>query len=737
MPSLIPGYEYDIFISYRQKDNKYDGWVTEFVDNLKKELEATFKEDVSVYFDINPHDGLLETHEVSDSLREKLKCAVFIPIVSRTYCDPKSFAWENEFKAFVESASNDKFGLKVKLPNGNIASRVLPVRIHDLDNSDIKLCESVLGGVMRGVEFIYKSAGVNRPLRLKEENPQENLNHTIYRDQINKVANAVREIISGLLSAESSEEPDFSEEESGQREIEEEEAVIRLKKKRIGIIVGFILILFVCALFVFQLLGKKSSSDKRLEKSIAVLPFHNFSEDPNQEVRSDALTNEIINHLYKIKSFDRVVPFTSVMIYKKPDKSFPQIADELKVNYILEGSYQKIGDSLRITTHLIEPGKDKYIWQNDYNKPYKEIISIQSDIALQIAANVNAFITVSEKQNIQKIPTSNMEAYDLVQKAMVSATRGQISIYQALDSTLKAISLDPNYADAYATAGILSIYTAVSPVSLNDMQSAIKNAFPFIEKALKLDQNNSLAHFAMGNIYEWGRWDYIEAEKEYLKVKELAPNMATSGVNDLIGEFFLKMNRPESAILYFNKVLNTGELMSGELYLEYLTVSGKDQEAYNYKNNNLTVLKRTPVYLGTALIWLNDYDSARFYLESALKSGDPQMKIPRYLSDLAFAYFKTNRIDKANEIIDQLITRSHISLAGSPEYYIGRYYSGIGEIDSAFVWLEKAFKNKSPEMPWLKMNPFFKSLKSDKRYWDLYERCGFKAYDDYIAGLKK
>jgi hypothetical protein len=94
MPSLIPGYNYDIFISYRQKDNKHDGWVTEFVDNLKGELEATFKEDISIYFDENPYDGLLETHDVDETLKEKLKCLVFIPIISRTYCDPKSFAWE-------------------------------------------------------------------------------------------------------------------------------------------------------------------------------------------------------------------------------------------------------------------------------------------------------------------------------------------------------------------------------------------------------------------------------------------------------------------------------------------------------------------------------------------------------------------------------------------------------------------------------------------------------------------
>jgi len=198
MTSIVPGYEYDIFISYRQKDNKYDGWVTEFVDNLKRELEATIKEEVSVYFDLNPHDGLLETHDVDASLKEKLRCLVFIPVISQTYCDPKSFAWDQEFKAFIEEASKDQYGLKIKLPNSNVASRVLPIRIHDLDTEDIKLCESVLGGILRGVEFIYKSPGVNRPLRAREDKLHDNLNKTVYRDQINKVANAIKEIVSGI-----------------------------------------------------------------------------------------------------------------------------------------------------------------------------------------------------------------------------------------------------------------------------------------------------------------------------------------------------------------------------------------------------------------------------------------------------------------------------------------------------------------------------------------------------------
>ena len=197
MSSIIEGYNYDIFISYRQKDNKGDRWVSEFVEALKTELESTFKEEISVYFDINPHDGLLETHDVDASLKDKLKCLVFIPIISRTYCDPRSFAWEHEFKEFVEQASTDQFGIKVKLPNGNVASRVLPVRIYDLDSTDIKLCESVLGGVLRGVDFIYKEPGVNKPLTA-DDDEKKNLNSTKYRIQINKTANAIEEIILGI-----------------------------------------------------------------------------------------------------------------------------------------------------------------------------------------------------------------------------------------------------------------------------------------------------------------------------------------------------------------------------------------------------------------------------------------------------------------------------------------------------------------------------------------------------------
>ena len=275
MSSIIEGYTYDIFISYRQKDNKHDGWVTEFVDNLKGELESTFKEEISVYFDINPHDGLLETHDVDASLKEKLKCLIFIPIISRTYCDPKSFAWEREFKAFVDLAAIDQFGLKVKLPNGNVASRVLPVRIHDLDAADKKECESLLGGVLRGVEFIYKEAGIDKPLT-PDDDEKKNLNNTKYRIQIIKVAHAIKEIILGLRIEPVDAVKDKTQHwESLEQEIYKDKKIeqaipLKLTKRKLFFWIGIIGILLIAALLSYPEIFK---NDKINDTKDAELPL--------------------------------------------------------------------------------------------------------------------------------------------------------------------------------------------------------------------------------------------------------------------------------------------------------------------------------------------------------------------------------------------------------------------------------------------------------------------------------
>jgi hypothetical protein len=268
MSSIIEGYNYDIFISYRQKDNKGDRWVSEFVEALKTELESTSKEEINVYFDINPSDGLLETHDVDASLKDKLKCLVFIPIISRTYCDPKSFAWEHEFKAFVEQASNDKYGLKVRLPGGNVASRVLPVRIYDLNKEDVKLCESVLGGVLRGIEFIYRSAGVNRPLRANEDHAQDNLNKIYYRDQINKMSHSIQEIIQGLRTEPIIDQKEEFQHRELQTEVKKEyhqvipQKLLMLSGRKVLSSIIMVTVLLIVIILAYPKIFKKSKSEK-------------------------------------------------------------------------------------------------------------------------------------------------------------------------------------------------------------------------------------------------------------------------------------------------------------------------------------------------------------------------------------------------------------------------------------------------------------------------------------------
>ena len=277
MPSILPDFEYDIFISYRQKDNKRDGWVTEFVNTLKAELEATLKNPVSIYFDENPHDGLLETHLVDASLEKKLKCIVFIPIISQTYCDTSSFAWQHELLAFIRMASSDALGMNVTLANGNVASRILPIQIHDLDTEDREAIESALSSALRSISFIYSSPGVNRPLRVNEEQAENNKNRTNYRDQINKVANALKEIGTAVVKEEKKRGGVVSsgpfEGKQGNGSSDKLRSIIKI----LSIAAALILILFV-GYYTIRLLTPAVDASK---VSIGVIPFRNNTGDPS------------------------------------------------------------------------------------------------------------------------------------------------------------------------------------------------------------------------------------------------------------------------------------------------------------------------------------------------------------------------------------------------------------------------------------------------------------------------
>jgi TolB-like protein/Tfp pilus assembly protein PilF len=465
MASIIPGYEYDIFISYRQKDNKYDGWVTEFVDNLKKELEATFKEDISVYFDINPHDGLLETHDVDASLKEKIRCLVLIPIISHTYCDPKSFAWEHEFKAFIDLASHDQFGLKVKLPGGNVTNRVLPVRIHDLDTEDIKLCESALGSYLRGVEFIYREPGVNRSLTPGDDE-KKNLNKTRYRNQINKVANAIKEIISGLKAGEV-----ISAKEKPDQELPWEEVKKVPEYKQAGFKSSKLLSYSISAVFILVLLGaylypkifkrdtleKLRSSGEKI--SIAVMPFKNMTNDSTWNAYQEGIQTNLISSLTNTgELFVRKKDNINALLNSKGPVEYasisPSLADKisnkLEADIFINGSIQHAGSTLRLNAELIDTKTKEVLKSFEVNGPYKQDIIF--DITDSLRKKVTDFLLISKliKENPlyqhYKPPTTSPEALRYFFYGQNARNKGDFA--GGISWGLKALAADSTFADA-------------------------------------------------------------------------------------------------------------------------------------------------------------------------------------------------------------------------------------------------------------------------------------------------
>jgi TolB-like protein len=399
MASIIPDFEYDIFISYRHNDN-LDGWVANFVRNLEKELRGTLKDTITIYFDQNPHDGLLESHNVDKSLEGKLKCLIFIPIISQTYCDPKSFAWQHEFVAFNKLVKQDQFGRDIKLNNGNVASRILPVKIHDLDSEDKSIVESEIGGVLRAIEFIYKEAGVNRPLK-STDSKTDNQNKTDYGNQVNKVANAIKEIVTSLKSPGTA---------SSRATINEQPSTKSIQSKKPVIVSIVALLIIIAGYLIYQQVTTSKVQPTQLDKSIAVLPFVDLSEAKDQGWFSDGLTEEILNSLAHVKDLS-VISRTSSFAFKDKNLRIQTIADSLNVNYIVEGSVRKSDTGLRITAQLIRANDGFHIWSNTYDRKPVDIFVLQQEIAAKIAESLDISLDPKAVEKMQWAGTSNPEAY--------------------------------------------------------------------------------------------------------------------------------------------------------------------------------------------------------------------------------------------------------------------------------------------------------------------------------------
>jgi tetratricopeptide (TPR) repeat protein/TolB-like protein len=664
MASLIPGYEYDIFISYRQKDNKYDGWVTEFVENLKRELEATFKEDINVYFDINPHDGLLETHDVEASLKEKIKCLVFIPIISHTYCDPKSFAWEHEFKAFIDYASKDKIGLKVKLPGGNVTNRVLPVRIHDLDAEDIKLCESLLGGYLRGVEFIYREPGVNRSLTPGDDE-NKNLNKTRYRNQINKVANAVKEIISGLTAGEVI----SGNEKSGQELPWEESKKVRAdglagskKNKLISYVVSGVFILVLLGVYAYPkflrngTLGKLRSSGEKI--SIAVMPFRNMTNDSTWNIWQNAIQESLITSLsntgeLRVRNKGNI----DVLLKKKQQDEYasltPEIAGsvsgKLDADVYIYGNILKSGSKVRLDAKLIDTKTGDILKTFEINGPFDDnaVFTLTDTLRNKLTDFLLVSKLVKENPGMQHnfpLPKS-ADALKYLLNGGDAMARGDVD--ESRRCYNMALAIDSNFFGA--------------SFMLENSYGGTEESYKWLIRNFKRRDRMSLAD------RYYASWSYefsFGPESEQIKYLQLLRELddQDQASTYLLGFIYLIHKQWDKAIIEFQKYFEIIHKWGNE-YLKYNYVYGMLGRAYHnmgqfnkermvYNESDKYSPDYDLIFYRKAILAFSEKDSvlAKNYIEKFItksrENSAPEVEIISNLGDL---FAEAGMFDRAEE----------------------------------------------------------------------------------------
>jgi len=715
MASIIQGYEYDIFISYRQKDNKHDSWVSEFVTQLKDELEATFKEDISVYFDINPHDGLLETHDVSDSLKEKLKCLVFIPIISQTYCDPKSFAWEHEFKAFVELASYDQFGLKVKLPNGNIANRILPVQIHELDSDDKALFENELGGVLRAIEFIYKEAGVNRPLRANEENPARNLNQTFYRNQVNKAANAIKEILYSIIK------PQKAESQIVNRNITSQgvKSVPARKNFRFRPVIGIIAIVLVIIVFSTKTIISK---DKQTN-SIIVLPFS--TQDSTQQYFAEGITIDVITELTKVKNLSTLSWNTSAT-YTNSKKPLKDIANERGVSYVITGILQRDKQNIRVNVELVSPETGKSLWAQRWDEELKYVFDIQKQIAKDVAMQLGVKLSLEESTKLDRYSTRNFEAYDLFLKAraesrkfLYNTNHGHLS-NNLLDD---ALEIDPDFPQAL-TLRANNLMEIAWKEGLDPIETAVK-VKEDLNKSLMLDQNYSDTYIVLGIANYFLEWDFQEANKNLGKGWELSNYGEASITQCFCG--VIEFNLAKGDYLKALNVINKVE----EIDPEFPYSSVQRVQIYANLKDTVSIKKLLSSFSGPGSVkaflyyQLGDYDEA---IKGFLTGNTNDLEITPYL---ASSYFKAGMTEKCDSIVNQLIIRSNHER--NIDFQLAIIYSAMGDRQKALMWYMSAYQKHDVGITSTLFNTNLKLIVNEPEVQNILREIGI--IDDPAGGM--
>jgi len=484
----------------------------------------------------------------------------------------------------------------------------------------------------------------------------------------------------------------------------------------------YISIAVIIGLLAYNLIGirNRSKIDPGLEKSIAVLPFKNLSEEKGNEYFVDGLVEDLLNRLSPIEEL-RVTSRTSSEMYReKGIKSVPEIAKELGVSYVVEGSVQRYGNKARITVQLIDARNDGHIWSKDYDREIGDVFETQSEIAMRIVSELKMILSSDQKEYIQENKTLNLDAFELYQMGRFYWNKRTGEGYaKSIEYFEEAIAEDTAYGLAYA--GLADSYLLMALQGWIDINEGRDKAVEFALKALELDDNLAEAYTVLGQVYDYVDWDWEKAERAFQHAFEINPNYATAH----------------------------------HYYAEHLSIIGKHNEAREQVNKAIELDPLSPVIrrLSSKIYYNQSYFSKS--LEAIKKCYELQKEFPLVHAYEFRVYWRLGEEEKSYEALRKILanepvydvetTDSIFKSSGLisvinwkieidiPRAEDGNDYCSlalihglIGKDEQALYWLEKAIE--SGECPEMSFRLEFKNLHDNPRYIALLDKMGLTEY---------
>lgn len=454
------------------------------------------------------------------------------------------------------------------------------------------------------------------------------------------------------------------------------------------------------------------------EKSIAVLPFVNMSNDAEQEYFSDGIAEEILISISHLKDL-KVAGRTSSFQFKGAKLGLREIGEKLGVRSVLEGSVRKHGDHVRITAQLVNCADGFHIWSESFNRKMENIFAIQDEIAMAVTEKLKITLLEHEAEIIHRNPTDNEEAYELYLKGRYQWNKRGAAMKKALEYFGQAIALDPNFALAHAgvadTWSLLSFYNVVPP------HVGMVKAREAAEKAIALDNSLVEAHSALAFVTAFYDWDWTEAKRKFQKVFLINPNYAPVHYWYSMYVAWVE-DKYEEAIKEAMKAAELEPLVP----VSHCIISGANLYLGRYED----ALKAAQLavelgpttflsfwYLGNAYIALEQYEKA---IETLKHAADISGRHQWPLADLCRAYCLNGNIKEAEEIMNEFVERSKTEFISGLYLFIAAYY--LGKHDEAFTYLDKAIEQRDGILFSARALPSFKDARKDPRFREFWDK---------------